>query len=197
MAMFGKPDVVKLKEKRNIKGLMKALQYQKDWQIREYAARALGQLNAREAIEELIPLLSDLVQEVRDAASEALIHIGAPAVDALIAALSDAGAREMVARTLVGIGEPAVEPLCKVAEKGWFKHARRYAAWALGEIGDPRAVNALLVTYMDSDTEVRESAARALKRLGESAVGALSTYLKAEDINVRRAAARLLESIEQ
>jgi HEAT repeat protein len=44
MPLFGPPDVRKLKEKGDIKGLTKALSYQKDEAVRRDAARALGQI---------------------------------------------------------------------------------------------------------------------------------------------------------
>jgi HEAT repeat protein len=43
---------------------------------------------------------------------------------------------------------------------------RRQAAVALGEIGDPRAVELLINTLQDSDNVVRILAASALRRIG-------------------------------
>ncbi|MEW6233639.1 MAG: HEAT repeat domain-containing protein, partial [Chloroflexota bacterium] len=44
---------------------------------------------------------------------------------------------------------------------------RRYAAWALGEIGDVRAVEPLIAALGDADAEVRRYAAWALGRIGD------------------------------
>ena len=43
---FGPPNIEKLKEKRDVKGLIKALSH-KEWNIRRDAAKALGELNDR------------------------------------------------------------------------------------------------------------------------------------------------------
>ena len=47
-------------------------------------------------------------------------------------------------------------------------HVRRSAAWALGKIGDARAVEPLAAALRDNDSDVREAAAQALKSLGVS-----------------------------
>lgn len=62
--MFFKPNVKKLKEKGDVKGLIKALRH-KDPSIRKDAAKALGDLKANEAVEELIDALKDSNTDVR------------------------------------------------------------------------------------------------------------------------------------
>jgi len=42
----------------------------------------------------------------------------------------------------------------------------RKAAWALGEIGDKRAVNPIIEALKDSDGDVRNEAKTALEKLG-------------------------------
>ena len=44
MPLLGPPDVEKLKAKKDVKGLIKALRYEKDVKVRYSAAVALGQL---------------------------------------------------------------------------------------------------------------------------------------------------------
>jgi HEAT repeat protein len=44
MFLFGAPNVQKLSAKRDVQGLIKALGYEKDEQIRHAAALALGQI---------------------------------------------------------------------------------------------------------------------------------------------------------
>jgi hypothetical protein len=54
MALFGPPNPEALKEKRNIKGLIKALSYKKDLNIRVNAARMLENLDAKDAIPAIV-----------------------------------------------------------------------------------------------------------------------------------------------
>jgi HEAT repeat protein len=42
---------------------------------------------------------------------------------------------------------------------------RQIAAWALGQIGDRRAIKPLEAALRDSDSDVRESAASSLERI--------------------------------
>jgi HEAT repeat protein len=161
MPPFGPPDVEKLKRKRDVPGLIKALGYQKeddreaaaealvqigapavkplidilndnDRSVRWYAVRALGQIGDPAAVEPLIAASTDPLVSVRSVAVGALVQIGAPAVKALIAALPSWAAAEALGR----IGDTrAVEPLIAVLPN-WT------AINALGKIGDVRAVAA-------------------------------------------------------
>lgn len=72
--LFFKPNVNKLKEKRDVEGLIKALRH-KDVLIRRKAAKALGDLKASDAIEALIAALKDKDVEVRVEAIRALGRI--------------------------------------------------------------------------------------------------------------------------
>ena len=44
MGLFGPPDVGKLKVKLDLDGLIRALNYEKDWRVRASAAEALGEI---------------------------------------------------------------------------------------------------------------------------------------------------------
>ena len=59
MGLFGPPDVKKMHDRKDILGLIKALGYQKDCQIREAAAKALGEIGDARAVEPLIIALKD------------------------------------------------------------------------------------------------------------------------------------------
>lgn len=69
---------------------------------------------------------------------------------------------------------------------------RRQAANALGEIGDPVAVPALIASLNDQTEYVRRKAAISLKRIGAPAVPALAQGLKSGEELVRNAAFDLL-----
>ncbi len=194
MGLFGPPDVSQLKSKKNVKGLIKALSYQKDWRVRELAARALGELGAVEAVDALIEKLRDYSEVVENTAADALIEIGPPAIDGLVSALADPDRREYVSHVLVDIGKESIPALGEVVEKGWFVNARKYAAWTLGKIGDPSAVSALLKGVLDEDSQVRKAAAKAMLEIGEEAIEPLNDALKNDDKKIRQAAEWALSS---
>jgi HEAT repeat protein len=97
------------------------------------AARALGGIGDRRAVEPLIAAISDLM--VREAAIEALGDIG---------------------------DRRAVEPLIAVL-KGTANDLRFHAAKALGKIGDPRALEPLIAILKDKKLFNRQAAAAALE----------------------------------
>ncbi len=113
---FGTPNVEKMREKRDFKGLIKALEYKKGSDVRINAASALGEICDPQAVEPLIKTLSDADSDVCRAAAEALGMIGEPAVAPLIRALGEVGehVRKAAVRALGRIGEPAVKPLIRV-----------------------------------------------------------------------------------
>ncbi|MGE5578643.1 MAG: HEAT repeat domain-containing protein [Bacillota bacterium] len=75
--LFGPPKVDKLKSKRDVRGLLKALTYEKDWMIRNDAARALGEIGATAAIPYLVArLVSEESYSVREALVGVLDRLG-------------------------------------------------------------------------------------------------------------------------
>lgn len=60
MSLFGPPDITKLKEKGKVKDLIKALDYEKDNQIRINAVNALSDLKCEEAVEPVCRILNEL-----------------------------------------------------------------------------------------------------------------------------------------
>ena len=92
MVIWRKPDVLKLKQKRDVKGLIKALNYKKDKYIRVSAARALGDLKDPRAIESLSKAIHE--SDLRHTVAIALGRIGhIDAIKPLASALkySDSG----------------------------------------------------------------------------------------------------------
>ena len=87
---LGKPNIEKLEKKRDINGLVKALNYEKDEDIRGNAAYALGVIGDVQAVEPLILALKDEHPYVRAYAAQALGMIGdARSVKPLINTLTD------------------------------------------------------------------------------------------------------------
>ena len=165
MRLF-KPNIRKLKAKKDVEGLIKALGHRDEY-VRENAVRALGEIGNARAIEGLIKALDDSDWPVREAAAEELGKIGDPrAVEHLIKALDDdIDVRLKAVEALGKIGEPAVEGLIKALDDDI--DVRREAVKALGEIGDPRAFDALSELVHD-DKYVREFAREALRRIKSS-----------------------------
>jgi len=124
-----------------------------------------------------IPLLMEALQygDTRGsmAAAAALGQIGAPAVRPLVQALTGTAtaARWRVALALTRVGWPAARPLIEVlnteAEEEEAEAILNLAIWALGRVGDARAVKPLVAVMKSGDTEsCRGMAAAALLRLG-------------------------------
>jgi HEAT repeat protein len=159
MGLFGPPDVAKLKAKRDVPGLIKALGFHadvplghavvNDLYIRNAAARALGQVGDARAVQPLIVALNDCDGDVGRAAAEALGQVaGARAFEPLMAALRHGNwqVQAGAAKALGQIGDArAVEPLAAACEHGSTHDVEDAAAEALGKIRDPRAVPSLLV----------------------------------------------------
>jgi HEAT repeat protein len=102
---------------------------------------------------------------------------------------------EQAASALVAIGTPAYDALTKaLAGTAWI--ARTNAAWALGALGNRRAVPLLSRTLADTEPNVRKRSAWALGALDASeAVPALVEALKDSDAGVREQAAWALGAI--
>jgi HEAT repeat protein len=201
MGLFGPPDVEKMKEKKNIKGLIKALNYKKDWSIRADAAGALGDIGDVRAVEPLIAALKHGEREVRQAITEALGKIGNPqAVEPLIATLKDKEwkVRKASASALGKIGDQrAVEPLIIILKnKLENEDVLKTAAAVLGKIGDYRAVEPLIAVLKGEVRGDRQAIAEALGEIGDTrAVEPLIATLKDEGWPVRECAAKVLDKL--
>jgi len=78
MPFFGPPNIEKMKAKRDVEGLIKAINYQKDIHIRIAAAKALGEINDKRAFHPLRYALHDNDLAMREAAVQALRQIMGP-----------------------------------------------------------------------------------------------------------------------
>ena len=143
MPLFGPPNIEKLKDKRDVNGLIKALNHpliNHTCYLNLEAAKALGELGDALAVEPLLVILQRSDFDVmREAAAIALGQLG------------DA---------------QAVKPLIR-ATKDTYPKVRKAAAQALGKIGDPQAAEALLKALGDAFPEVREQAMQAIRALGD------------------------------
>lgn len=135
------------------------------------------ELEAKRDVQGLIKMLGYQKRDhVRQAATEALRKIGAPAVEPLIIALKDRNVHEAATETLSKIGTPAVESLI-TALRDQEIDVRKAAAEALGKIGDTRAVEPLIAALKGKSWQVNEAATKALKSMGRpEAEQALAEY---------------------
>ena len=183
-----KPNVGKLRKKKDINGLIKSLYYKRDYHVRMHAAEALGEIGDKRSVDPLIHALENEDGLVRKYVAEALGKIGDErAVDPLIHTLvhalenADGFVQKHVGEVVMKIGQPAVEPLILALEHK-DKNVRSYVAWALGRIGDKRAVGPLIHALENEDGLARSRVIEALGKIGdERAVDPLIHALENED----------------
>ena len=154
------------------------------WSVRSHAGWGVARIGGPKAIEALIGLFNDPIMEVRNEAVAAAVHMGTVALDRLLVAMKDERwrVREHAAKAC------ALLFACRDRD-GAVKSA---AAEALGKIGDPKAVPALIKLFRDSSKTVRETAGTALVYIGQPSVDPLIENLNDKDFVVRCHAARAL-----
>ncbi len=134
----------------------------RDWDIRKSAIRALGKIKDERVLDPLMQQMHH--DEFKDDATEALVELGAPAVERLVGALKDKD--EMV---------------------------RQQAIIALGRIKDPTALDPLIEMLQDPNWLARLTAAAALEKIGdERGRLAIKPLLKDPDMVVRMRVERIL-----
>lgn len=183
-------------------------------QVRSLAAQDLGIIGDKKATNSLIKALKDPVSEVRMNAAFSLGQLQAvEAVEPLIELLKDENG-EVIRYTVIALGmlkDPrATEPLCEVLKLDdasisydgdsdmrytGNSNIRSEAVFALGETGDPRAVDTLLDLL--ADKEVGSSAASSLGRIkGEYVFGKLIKLLDSKNPTTRTNAVAVYEYIQ-
>jgi len=139
-----------------------------DWIVRMHAAHALGRVRNADAVEPLIPLLQDKVKAVREEAAAALAAIGDAAIPFLLKALQheDWLVRLHAVESLgKARSKQAVESLLSLLFNDRDSAVREDAVRALGEIGDPQAVDYLFKTLQEPG--LRTLTVEALGRIGD------------------------------
>jgi hypothetical protein len=168
--------------------------------VRRTAVRALGQIGDPIAVTPLLDAVSADPALVRDVVA-ALQRIGPSASPHLrrdldhLVAVQHRGRRGALVATALGLnGDIAsATTLIRALVDGEQPALRAAAAEALGEIGVPTAVPALVTALGDEDRDVRTSAAAALGQVSDtSAVPALAAALGSGQHEVDRALAGAL-----
>ena len=147
-----------------------------------------------QAIADLINALNDRTWKTRRQASDALISLGKPAVQPLMAAIREntftVFTLPEAVRALGGIGdEQAVDLLIEELEN-WNVHAVQEAIKGLGHLGSPQAIQPLIAVFRhDWDDEETitawQEASKALAAIGETALVPLIEGLQDRNSLVR------------
>lgn len=179
MGIFSrKPRIEKLKEKRDVGGLIKALDYD-DPNLRRNAALALGEIGDLQSIEPLLKALSDKRNKlagghyVLDAARVAIYRIAEVGSAAAVPSLGKAVDNEnnivrLAAVTALGKAQDkrAGEFLIK-ALRDDDEFVRSVAADGLATVADERTVEPLLTALEDESFQTRTKVIVALGNVGD------------------------------
>jgi HEAT repeat protein len=194
---FFKPNIAKLRQQRDVPGLIAAL-HDPEREIQIKAAEALGLLKEAQALEPLIDILLNGETALRCEVIRALGRIGGPrAVIALIMALGDPEPyiHYRVAQALGEIGPEAVDPLRVTLLVGSEATLRQRAAEVLGELGDARALPSLIAALADKAPTVGHAVRRTLQQLGLAALPALVAAAKDKEQEQRQRLQQLILNI--
>jgi hypothetical protein len=161
-----------LGERRDATAVSALITVLADWdsRVRGAGAEALGNLRDSSALDALMRSLDDTDPMVQAKAAWALGELrDRRVVDRLIQALQDGGSaavRMAAARTLGERREVKAVPVLLQALQDRFTDIRQLAAWALGEIGEHSATEALTQLVQDDGNEiVRRLAREALEKI--------------------------------
>lgn len=134
----------------------------RDWDIRKSVIRALGKIKDERVLEPLVGQLRS--DEFGLDATDALVELGEPAVERLVAALKDKD-ESIRKQAVIALGRikhaSALDPLIEMLkDKDWF--TRLTAAAALEKIGDERGREAIKPLLQDPDLVVKMRVERIL-----------------------------------
>jgi HEAT repeat protein len=176
-----------LRDQRAIEPLLSMLNdEQEDLFVREEAARSLGALKAKGALDSLARLFRQQGDHFRYAILQALLSLGKTALPLILdlAEDTDPDVRRMIALTLGGMRrQPVIEPLTRLLNDP-DDSVRANAAYALGQLRHPMSDKLLLTALSDPHPDVRYSAVSALAMVGEpSALPALEALQRDDGVN--------------
>ncbi|ORJ62372.1 HEAT repeat domain-containing protein [Geothermobacter hydrogeniphilus] len=183
-----------LQAKEAVPVIVKSLR-DKSFSRRYIAAWALGQISDVSSIPELLQALDDDDSGVRRYATRSLIRFNTRAVAPLLGYLPQAPPRGQ-AGAIRALGDIGDPRALELLLKAVDGPNRGEVFMALGKLKDPRAENALIRGLRDADWRNRMNAAMALGPLGgPAAAAALRPVLEDPVMVVREWAARSLEMV--
>ena len=142
-----------------VEPLLKAL---REYQIRKFVIKILGRIKDERVLDPLFAQLRN--EEFKEAATDALVEVGQPAVERLTAVLNDKD-----------------------------KNVRKHAVIALGDIGVTECVDLLIEATQDEEWEVRLAAIASLDKIGdERGKPAIKALVKDPDFVVQMRAERII-----
>lgn len=172
--------------------------------VRIDTTKALGGLGDTRAVDPLIAALSDPEWRVCQATIQALSMLGdIRAIEPMLGSLTrddihhdlvrSIAIAESVAKALGKLGEPGFQALLRMTREFYDDEpCGQSAAYVLGEIADPRALNTLLFAMQSPVYEVAQMAAEALNKLGDVAISPLVKTLGSPNSSLRDHACRIL-----
>lgn len=189
-----KPNIEKLKDDRDVNGLIKLLS-DEDRSIREAAIFALGEIGDASCALPLAQRFQDNYLDIRVAACNALMKMGDQVVETLIEVLRDENhiLREGAIQTLQKISDPrAIYPLIEALKDT----TRKAISDALRSIG-PASFAPLVEALKNEDSRIRMGAAMTLGEMkNPEALEPLLKATKDKDLSVRRFARTAIHIIK-
>lgn len=157
MGIFGPPNVEKMKQKRDIEGLTKALRH-KEVTIRHKAASALGELDDPQCADPLIAALDDIDEVVRTTAASNLTRVNMSVPEDV----------QKLANAIYAMANKDDALRCRAVEQ-------------LQELRDLRGLRALSAALMDTSSDVRKAAVTALSKFDVERAMEAITFAKVFD----------------
>ncbi|NJN65305.1 MAG: HEAT repeat domain-containing protein [Chloroflexaceae bacterium] len=145
MLLFGRPNIEKLKQKRDIAALVRALDYERDPSVEVDAARGLGELGGEQALEHLTRTLQEMNDGYRRGNEDLC--------EAILFILPELAP------------EHAMEPLSFALKQESLK-VRRAAATGLGKVGNEYAIESLLMVLKRRDRDMYRTVGQSLAYIG-------------------------------
>jgi hypothetical protein len=181
-----------------IKPLMFALANDPSMDVRSACARSLGELQASEAVGDLVDAFA-IANIPRLVSGGALLAIGPSSLEGLLGLRKseDPAVRRSVCELLGWLGGPSDSSALRQALHDPDSSVRTAASASLARLGSSNAAQELCdLAVIDDDPEVRLAASRALGMLGDrSSILALVDRIESDEFDVAREAAHSLGRI--
>jgi HEAT repeat protein len=182
----------RIADKEAVTGIT-GLLYGQDQQLKSRAVVVLGELRDPQAVEALITVVHDAYSIDRRDAVQALVAIGAPAVEPLLNDLRKTGSVQYYNDAyvvVIPVGKNSVEFLLPLLS-GHNKRMKEFAINTLGTIKDQRSITPLIAVL--DDRTVSRDVEKALAFMGPSALRQLVALKGEHDAHVQAIRALLRE----